>query len=114
MKFNEKISSVNQTKKANEYRNNQLIKDVQRIIDKNTEISAIKISIKTIFTRAQSQTTGPLYEPQKKGVAVEDSMLDFVKNRFLDLRDIIKDSYAAGAAASAEQASPSPGRRTQP
>jgi hypothetical protein len=113
MKFNEKITRVNQTKKLNEYRNTQLIKDVQRIVDKNTEVTTIKTSIKTIFARAQSQATGPLFEPQKKGVAIEDSMLDFVKNRFLDLRDIIRDSYTAGANATIEPAPASPSRRSQ-
>jgi DNA repair exonuclease SbcCD ATPase subunit len=107
MKFNEKISTINQTKKINEYRNASLMKAVQRIVDKNTELCTVRSSVRTIYARALSQSSGPAAETQKKGSVTEDSMLEYVKNRFLDLRDILRDSAQSPATVSPEPATPS-------
>jgi signal transduction histidine kinase len=41
MKYNEAISRINKTKKQNEYRNTSLVKDVQRIEEKNITIEGL-------------------------------------------------------------------------
>jgi myosin heavy subunit len=96
MKYNERISRIKQTKKANEYRKTTLIKDVQRIEDKNTELASIKTSIKTIYNRALSKSSNAAIHAQqgqkKKNEVSEEAMLEFIENRFLDLKDIIRDA----------------------
>jgi hypothetical protein len=56
-KYNERISKFQQIKRVNEYRNTTLIKDVQRVCDKNTELSSVKIYIKMIYARALSRSS---------------------------------------------------------
>jgi hypothetical protein len=64
MKYNERIARIKQTKKANEYRKATLIKDVQRIEDKNTELASIRTSIKTIYARALSRSSSAAIHAQ--------------------------------------------------
>jgi DNA repair exonuclease SbcCD ATPase subunit len=93
MKYNERLNRIKQTRKMNEYRNTTMMKDVQRIEDKITEIAAIKTSIRTIYRRAVSRSSGVAVDIQKKrGELSEEAMLMYVENKFLDLRDIIKDA----------------------
>lgn len=92
MKFNEAIAKINQTKKKNEYNKTSLIKDVQRIEDKKTELAAIKTSIKTIYNRALNKSSTTIDQIQKKkGDVSEEVMLEYIKNRFKDLKDIISE-----------------------
>jgi predicted nucleic acid-binding Zn-ribbon protein len=93
MKYNEGIARVNQVRKRNEYRRTTLVKDVQRIEDKNVELSAIKTSLRTIYDRALARSTSTADQIQKvKGAAVaEDGMLQYIENRFNDLKEIIED-----------------------
>lgn len=92
MKYNEAISQIEQIKKINEYNKTSLIKDVQRIDDKKTELAAIKTSIKTIYNRALNKSSATVDQIQKKkGDVDEEAMLEYIKNRFKDLRDIISE-----------------------
>jgi hypothetical protein len=93
MKYNEGIARVAQAKKRNEYRKTTLIKIVQRIEDKNVELSAIKTSIRTIYNRALARSTSTADHIQRaKGtVLTEEAMLEYIENRFNDLKDIIED-----------------------
>jgi hypothetical protein len=93
MKYNEGIARVAQARKQNEYRRTTLIKDVQRIEDKNVELSAIKTSIRTIYNRAlsRSTTTADQIQRAKGGDVSEEAMLEYIENRFNDLKDIIED-----------------------
>ncbi|OHT05518.1 hypothetical protein TRFO_26723 [Tritrichomonas foetus] len=92
MKYNEGLAKVAQAKKLNEYRRTTLIKDVQRIEDKNVELSSIKTSIRTIYNRAinKSGTSVDMAEKKKTDVT-EEQMLEYIENRFNDLKDIIED-----------------------
>ena len=92
MKYNEGVNKVAQAKKMNEYKKTALIKDVQRIEDKNVELSSIKTSIRTIYNRAinKSGTTVDMAEKKKTDVT-EEQMLEYIENRFNDLKDIIED-----------------------
>lgn len=93
MKYNEAISRINKTKKQNEYRNTSLVKDVQRIEEKNTELAMIKTSIKTIYNRALSKSSATADKIQKRKLDIsEEEMLEYIENRFLDLKDIIKEA----------------------
>ena len=95
MKYNDAISRINRTKKQNEYRNASLIKDVQRIEEKNTEIAAIRTSIKTIYNRALSRSSASVDQIQKKmqnADITEEAMLEYIEHRFLDLKDIIREA----------------------
>jgi DNA repair exonuclease SbcCD ATPase subunit len=97
MQFNARLAKIKQTKKLNEYRNAHRIKDVQRVDEKNTELAAIKISIRAIYTRAVSRSSAAAIDIQKKrGDISEEAMLEYIENRFLDLRDIIRDSTLSG------------------
>jgi chromosome segregation ATPase len=93
MKYNEGIARVAQAKKRNEYRKTTLIKVVQRIEDKNVELSAIKTSIRTIYNRAlaRSTSTADHIQRAKGAVLTEEAMLEYIENRFNDLKDIIED-----------------------
>ena len=92
MKYNEGITKVAQAKKLNEYRRTTLIKDVQRIEDKNVELSAIKTSIRTIYNRAINKSGTTVDQAEKKKTDVtEEQMLEYIENRFNDLKDIIED-----------------------
>jgi DNA repair exonuclease SbcCD ATPase subunit len=93
MKYNEGLSRVTQARKRNEYRRTALIKDIQRIEGKNVELSAIKTSIRTIYNRALSQSTTTADQIQRaKGEDVkEEGMLEYIENRFNDLKDILED-----------------------
>jgi DNA repair exonuclease SbcCD ATPase subunit len=96
MKYNERIARIKQTKKANEYRNTKVVKDVQRIEDRNTELAAIKTSIITIYNRALNKSGASTMETQKKkGELTEVAMLEFIENRVLDLKDIIREANVA-------------------
>jgi DnaJ family protein A protein 5 len=96
MKFNERLTRIKQTKKLNEYRNTTLMKDVQRIEDKNTELAAIRISIKTIYNRALSRSSATADQIQKRlGELSEEGMLEYIENRFHDLKEIIKEAQPA-------------------
>jgi DNA repair exonuclease SbcCD ATPase subunit len=93
MKYNEGLSRVAQVRKRNEYRRTTLIKDIQRIEGKNIELTAIKTSIRTIYNRALGQSTTMADQIQRaKGTDVnEEGMLEYIENRFHDLKDIIED-----------------------
>jgi myosin heavy subunit len=93
MKYNEGIARVAQARKRNEYRRTTLIKDVQRIEEKNVELAAIKTSIRTIYNRAlsRSTTTADQIQRAKGGEVSEEAMLEYIENRFNDLKDIIED-----------------------
>jgi DNA repair ATPase RecN len=93
MKFNERLTKIKQTKKLNEYRNTTLMKDVQRIEDKNTELAAIRNSIKTIYNRALSRSSATADQIRKKQAEVsEEGMLEYIENRFHDLKEIIREA----------------------
>jgi chromosome segregation ATPase len=93
MKYNEGIARLAQARKQNEYRRTTLMKDVQRIEDKTVELSAIKTSIRTIYTRAlaRSTTTADQIQRARGGDVSEEAMLEYIENRFNDLKDIIED-----------------------
>jgi chromosome segregation ATPase len=93
MKYNEGIARVAQARKRNEYRRTTLVKDVQRIEDKNVELAAIKTSIRTIYNRAlsRSTTTADQIQRARGGDVSEEAMLEYIENRFNDLKDIIED-----------------------
>jgi septal ring factor EnvC (AmiA/AmiB activator) len=93
MKYNEGIARVAQARKQNEYRRTTLMKDVQRIEDKNVELAAIKTSIRTIYSRAlaRSTTTADQVQRARGGEIGEEAMLEYIENRFNDLKDIIED-----------------------
>ena len=94
MKYNEGIARVSQAKKRNEYKRTTLMKDVQRIEDKNTELAQIKTAIRTIYNRALARSITIADQLQKKkgeGQLTEAQMLEYIENRFSDLKDIIED-----------------------
>ena len=92
MKYNEAIAKINQIKKKHEYNKTSLIKEVQRVDDKKTELAAIKTSIKTIYNRALNKSSATVDQIQKKkGDVDEEAMLEYIKNRFKDLKDIISE-----------------------
>jgi hypothetical protein len=96
MKFNARLANIKQTKKLNEYRTANSVKDVQRVDEKNTELAAIKTSIRAIYARAVSKSSAAASEIQRKrGEISEEAMLEYVENRFLDLKDIIRDASIA-------------------
>ena len=99
MKYNEEISRINKTRKQNEYRNASMVKDAQRIEEKNTELAAIRTSIKTIYSRALSKSLATIDQIQKrKGMNVtEEGMLEYIEHRFLDLKDIIREATEGSA-----------------
>jgi hypothetical protein len=98
MKYTETLSRIKNTNKLNEYRNAQMIKDVQRIEEKITEISAIKNSIRTIYRRAVTRNSGrALAGQRKRGDLSDEAMLSYIENVFLDLRDIIRDAPVMGS-----------------
>jgi hypothetical protein len=93
MKFTARLAKNKQLKKLNEYRTTTIIKDVQRVNEKNTELAAIRISIRAIYTRAVAKSSAAAMEIQKKrGELSEEAMLEYVENRFLDLKDIIREA----------------------
>ena len=90
MKYNDAIAKINQIKKENEYNKTILIKDVQRIDEKKTELAMIKTSIKAIYSRALNKSSATVDQIQrKKGDVSEEAMLEYIKNRYKDLKDII-------------------------
>jgi predicted nucleic acid-binding Zn-ribbon protein len=96
-KYNKRLAAIKETKKQNEYRNTWLVGEVQRIEDKNTELAAIKTSILTIYNRAVLKSGPAAVEIQrKKGDLSEEGMLEHIENRFLDLRDIIREANLPG------------------
>ncbi|KAH0787102.1 cilia- and flagella-associated protein [Histomonas meleagridis] len=95
MKFNENVAKVAQAKKANEYVKATLIKDIQRIEDKKAELAAIKASIRAIYSRAVSTLSTISDKAQKaKGSINDEQMLEYIENRFNDLKGIIEDKNA--------------------
>ncbi|KAH0789801.1 DnaJ domain containing protein [Histomonas meleagridis] len=101
MRYNEGITKISQMRKMSEYEKATLIKDIQRIEDKNTEIAAIKTSIKAIFGRALQHSSGAFAQQlRKKGDVPLEQMLEYIENRFNDLKSIINDKdvvYVANA-----------------
>jgi predicted nucleic acid-binding Zn-ribbon protein len=96
-RYNKQLAAIKETKKQNEYRNTWLVGEVQRIQDKNTELAAIKTSILTIYNRAVAKSGAVAVEVQKKkGEITEEGMLEYIENKFLDLRDIIREANLPG------------------
>ena len=85
MDLNLAIHKSNQAKKKNEYTRNSIIKDVQRIEDKSTELASIESSIRNIYTRAVIQSGE---NKKKASQCTEKEMLQFIEERILDLNDI--------------------------
>lgn len=116
MKYNDGIARVSQAKKLNEYRRTTLIKDVQRIEDKNVELAAIKTSIRTIYNRALNRSSATADQAQrKKGDLNEQQMLEYIENRFNDLKDIIEDKkvvYISNPSNEATQSNSKPAQST--
>lgn len=109
MKYNEAISRIARTRKQNEYRNTSLIKDVQRIEEKCTELAAIRTSIKTIYNRAiQRSSAITMHDKQqrKRIEASEEAMLEYIEHRFIDLKDIIREANPTLQSASTFEATP--------
>jgi hypothetical protein len=95
MKYNEMLSRIKPAKKLNEYHYTTMMKDLQRIEDKITEIATIQTSIRTLYQRADNRSSATAGDTQKKkGEWSEEAILMFVESRFLDLRDLIKDAPA--------------------
>jgi DNA repair exonuclease SbcCD ATPase subunit len=90
MKYNEGMARIAQAIKRNQYRRTTLIKDVQRIEDKTVELVAMKTAIRTIYARAlaKASVTG---EQRRSGRISEEVMLEYIENRFSDLKDILED-----------------------
>jgi hypothetical protein len=93
MKYNEGVARVAQARKQNDYQRTTLIKVIQRHEEKNVELSAIKTSIRTIYNRplAQSTTTPDQIQRVRGGEFDEEIMLEYIENRFNDLKDIVED-----------------------
>jgi DNA repair exonuclease SbcCD ATPase subunit len=110
MKYNEGIARVTQVRKQNDYQRTTLIKVVQRHEEKNVELSAIKTSIRTIYNRALSQSTTAADQIQraKGGDVDEEGMLEYIENRFNDLKDIVEDKKVVYIEIPQEPASPPP------
>ena len=95
MKLNEGIFKNQQAKKTNQYKKTTLVKDIQRIETKKSELAEIKSAIQTIYNRAvekssqiASKTTKPSSTP------TIELMLQFIENRFNDLDGILSDPKA--------------------
>jgi len=92
MKYNAGVARVAQARKQNEYRRTTLMKDVQRIEDKNVEVAAIKTAIRTIYGRAIARAAPSADKTMRIPAGVtEAQMLEYIENRFNDLKDIIED-----------------------
>jgi chromosome segregation ATPase len=90
MKYNEGMARIAQAIKRNQYRRTTLIKDVQRIEDKTVELVAMKTAIRTIYARALVKTSAS-GEQRRGGKISEEAMLEYIENRFNDLKDILED-----------------------
>lgn len=92
MKFNKEIAQFEQTKQQREYRKMSLIKDIQRIEEKLTELSSIKTSIRTIYESAMDrmQSNDAKKKAPPANTLTDEQMLTAIKNRFSDLSEIIK------------------------
>lgn len=91
MKFNLSLSKVSQAKKQNEYRKTNIMKEVQRLDEKNVDLASIRASIRNIYYRALERSGSRAQVLSKKEDVTEEQMLQYIVNRFNDLRDIIND-----------------------
>lgn len=95
MKYNLSLFQVAQAKKQNEYRKTSIVKDIQRLDEKNVELASIKSSIRNIYSRAVERA-GPskIHTAKKKEDLTDEEMLQYIVNRFNDLKEIINDPNA--------------------
>ena len=93
MKFNEALNRVAQAKRLNEYKKAQVIKDIQRTKEKEIELATIKASLRAVYRRALERV-GCFEEPSVKQEKLlsEKEMLEFIKNRYIDLTDVIRNA----------------------
>ena len=87
MQYNHKVKDVEQRHQENQYRKTNVIKIIQRSKEKHRELTAIKTSIRAIFERAVPEEK----RPKDVNKMSEAQMLQFIENRFNDLKDIIQD-----------------------
>lgn len=92
MAYNDKLQNADYLKREVAYRKTDAVKDIQRSELKNVELSMIKTSIKTIYNRAVSKSITCKSEHMDKiEENTEESMLEFIQNRFTDLSGIIDE-----------------------
>lgn len=94
MKASESRAKASQMKKLNQYNRTTLVKDIQRIEEKHTELTRVKSAIRAIYNRALSKSTGPLARAARSVKnPTEEMMLKFIETRFVDLYDILHDPH---------------------
>ncbi|EAY03414.1 hypothetical protein TVAG_043600 [Trichomonas vaginalis G3] len=91
MSYNEKLNRLNQIKKKNSFTKQNLVKTIQRNTLKNFEVSTIKSSIHTIYMRAMDMSTRPSdREKARLPKGANKEMLEFIQDRFLDMKQILE------------------------
>ena len=92
LQFNDELTKQVQTRINNSFRKTSIIKDIQRLEDKQVEASLIKASIKAIYCRALERSSKQCDTSIESEDVSEEEMLRFIQERFHDLTTII-DGY---------------------
>ena len=91
LQLNRSKQEVNAIKQQNQYQKSTMVKDMQRLDQKNTELAEIKSAIRTIFQRALDKS---ITNAQRASVGANptlEEMIEFIRNRYHDLSGILND-----------------------
>ena len=89
MQLNRSKQHINSIKSQNQYQKMSMVKDMERLEMRNTEVAEIKSAIKTIFQRALEKS---LTNAQRTSVGKNptlEEMVQFIRNRYYDLSGIL-------------------------
>lgn len=91
MNYHQSVSKVQDARRELAYRKSHIVKEIQRMEEKETEIASIRSSIRTIFKRAYKASM--FIDESIKGKSdklTDEEMVEFIVGRHKDLVEIIK------------------------
>ena len=91
MKYNDGVMAIESAKKTNEYKKTTLIKEIQRVEEKNVELSTIETSINSIYKRAFFKAHQTSTNKAQDNATSYDQKLTYIQNRFTDLAAVIEE-----------------------
>ena len=89
LKLKNAMRTLNNEEQQSEYRKMELLKDIQRIKEKASEVASIKSSIRDLYKKAMSRVD----KAKDASKLTEEEMLTAIKNRFSDLNEIVQASH---------------------
>ena len=91
MQLNRSKQEVSAIKQQNQYQKSTMVKDMQRLDQKNTELAEIKSAIRTIFQRALDKSITNAQRASAGTNPTLEEMIEFIRNRYHDLSGILND-----------------------